>query len=333
MLENSAREILSTFENSESFLILTHKNPDGDALGSSLALMRALRARGKVAEVGAVGTVAEVLRFLPGVEALQADFTLPFYDRVVLLDCATWARVGLNSAADLGVDFGGLVIVDHHPPVEVESNGRVLNWIDEQKSCTCFMLFELFKLGNWALDREIATCLLTGIFTDTGGFQHSNTNAETLLGAGELMKVGARVDKIARELFSGKNLSATKLWGHALSRMETDPVTGMAIAYVSHRDLVTSGAKKEDLEGLVNLINTVSDADFSLLLTETEDNKLKGSLRSENYKAVDVAKIARGLGGGGHKLASGFETADKMEESLARIKELVLALKREKSKN
>lgn len=333
MLANTAREILSNLASGESFLILTHKNPDGDALGSALALMRSLRLRGKVADVGAVGVVADSLRFLPGVEALQDDFSLSTYDCVVLLDCATFSRVGLPNAAALGVDFKKLLVIDHHPRMETENSVEAVqvNWIDERKSSACFMIYELLSEGDAVIDREIATCLLTGIFTDTGGFQHSNTDAETLLAAGALMKCGARVDKIARELFNGKNLSATKLWGHALSHIETDPTTGMVIAFVSQKDLAESGAKKEDLEGLVSLINTVSDADFSLLLTETEDNKLKGSLRSESYKAVDVSQIARELGGGGHKLASGFEIGGKVEESLARIKELVLLLKKEKS--
>jgi len=120
---------------------------------------------------------------------------------------------------------------------------------------------------------------------------------------------------------------AIKLWGTALSRIETDPVSGMAVSYVSMADIEQAGARQEDLAGVVSVINTVSDAKFSLLLTEYDDQKIKGSLRSEEYNNIDVSAIARSLGGGGHKLASGFELEGDLGKSVTRITDLILSLR------
>ena len=142
------------------------------------------------------------------------------------------------------------------------------------------------------------------------------------------MKKGSRVDKITKNIFNSKSMAAIKLWGIALSRIKTDAKTGMAVSYVSKKDIEDSGAKEEDLSGLVNVINTVSDAKFSLLLTEFENRKIKGSLRSEEYKGIDVSRIARSLGGGGHKLASGFEFDGDLQNNVAKISEMILKANR-----
>ncbi len=139
------------------------------------------------------------------------------------------------------------------------------------------------------------------------------------------MKKVPRIDKIAKNIFSSKNVPAIKLWGKALNRIQKDKNTGMAVSYLSKKDLEECGAKQEDISGLISVINTVGDAKFSLLLTEGNDNKIRGSLRSEEYKNIDVSRIAKSLGGGGHKLASGFEVEGKnAKDGVERIKEMIL---------
>lgn len=326
------REIIDTIRRSEKILILSHKNPDGDALGSSLGLALALRKIGKKASCYSVNEIPPVFGFLPGVEMFRSAPEFSDYDLVILLDCALFKRTGIEDLPALIASFDGLVVIDHHPRTEVEEWPKRSEWIDEKKAATAVMIYELLGEMGVTLDKDIATDLLTGIFTDTGGFQHNNTDEVALKAAAGLMKKGPRIDKIAKSIFSSKNIAAIKLWGRALSRLETDTETGMAVSYVNLSDIEEAGANSDDLAGLVSLINTVSDAKFSLLLTEYDDQKIKGSLRSEEYKGVDVSEIARQLGGGGHKLASGFEMDGDLRKSVERITSLVLSLK-EKEKD
>lgn len=334
-LNKHMREIIDTIRKSRTILILSHKNPDGDALGSSLGLALALRKTGKRVRCYSVNEIPPVFGFLPGVEMFREEAERAAYDLVILLDCAALRRTGIEDIRTLAASFGTLVIIDHHPRTEVEEwpGAERREWIDEKKAATAVMIHELLGEMDIALDKDIATNLLTGIFTDTGGFQHNNTDEVALKAAAELMKKGPRIDKIAKSIFSSKNIAAIKLWGKALSRIETDRETGMVVSYVNRSDIEEAGASPDDLAGLVSLINTVSDAKFSLLLTEYDDQKIKGSLRSEEYKGVDVSEIARQLGGGGHKLASGFEMDGDLQKSVQRITSLVLRLQEKKRKS
>jgi phosphoesterase RecJ-like protein len=329
------QEIIKALEGSDNILILSHKNPDGDALGASLGLALALKKQGKQVSAYSVNEIPAVFSFLPGMEIFARPLEFIDYDLVMLLDCAAFARTGIEDISRLVASFERLAIIDHHPRTQLEAAAQVTAWIDDRKSSTSVMIYELLQRMDIPLDKEIATCLLTGIFTDTGGFQHNNTDESSLKAAAELMRKGSRIDKIAKSIFQSKSLPAIKLWGTALSRIETSPETGMAVSYVSCADIQEAGAKQEDLAGLVSLINTVSDAKFSLLLTEYDDHKIKGSLRSEEYDGVDVAKIAQELGGGGHKLASGFEAEapGDFKKNINKLTKLVLSLRDKANKD
>lgn len=326
-------EIIDCIRESEDILILSHKNPDGDALGSSLGLALALQNVGKKASSFSVNEIPEVFEFLPGLSIFRQEIEFINYDLIILLDCAVFARTGIENIYKLIASFDKLAIIDHHPRTEMDNFENVCLWIDEKKSSTSVMVYELLRSMKIEINKDVATCLLTGIFTDTGGFQHNNTDEGSLTAAAQLMKKGPRIDKIAKNIFQSKNVPAIKLWGKALGRIETNPSTGMAVSYVSRADIEEAGAKQEDLAGLVSLINTVSDAKFSLLLTEYDDKKIKGSLRSEEYNGVDVSKIAQSLGGGGHKLASGFEVEGDLKKNIAKITKLVLNLRDKSNKN
>lgn len=321
------KEIIDFINTSQNILILSHKNPDGDALGSSLGLAIALKNAGKNASCFSVNEIPQVFGFLPELSLFRKEMEFENYDLVILLDCAIFSRTGIENIHNVVASFDKLLIIDHHPQMEIEKFENTRFWIDPRKSATAVMVYELLREMDLEIDKDIATCLLTGIFTDTGGFQHNNTDEDSLKAAAELMKKGTRIDKIAKNIFQSKSLPAIKLWGTALSRIETNPVTGMAISYISKADIEEAGAKQEDLAGLVSLINTVSDAKFSLLLTEYDDNKIKGSLRSEEYNGVDVSQIAQSFGGGGHKLASGFEMEGDLGKNISKITNMILSLK------
>ncbi|MEA1937113.1 MAG: bifunctional oligoribonuclease/PAP phosphatase NrnA [Patescibacteria group bacterium] len=324
------QQAINLIKSSENILILTHKNPDGDAVGSVLGLGQALGSLNKNVECFSKDAVPAVFEFLPNVAIIKNSVKLKKYDLVILLDCALFSRTGLDDIKDIIDSFNNLLIIDHHPQgtAEVGYLNDCVQIIDPSASSTAVLIYRLLKKLDLKITKDIAHCLLTGIFTDTGGFQHSNTDTQTLEITAELMNRGPRIDKIARNIFNSKNVSAIKLWGKALSRIQKDENTGMAVSYLSKKDLAECGAKQEDISGLISVINTVSGTKFSLLLTESEDNKIRGSLRSEEYKNIDVSRIAQSLGGGGHKLASGFEIeGGDLKSGIEKIKEMILKAK------
>jgi len=320
------RQAINLIKSNKDILILTHKNPDGDAIGSVLGLAQALSSSDKNVECFSKDAVPEVFEFLPNVAMIKNSVKLKNYDLVILLDCALFSRTGLDSIKDITDSFNNLLIIDHHPKGAEEAGylNDCIQIINPSASSTAVLVYNLLKELDLKITKDIAHCLLTGIFTDTGGFQHSNTDAQTLQVAAELMGKGPRINKIAKNIFNSKNVSAIKLWGKALNRIQRDKNTGMAVSYLSKKDLEECGAKQEDISGLISVINTVGDAKFSLLLTEGDDNKIRGSLRSEEYKNIDVSRIAKSLGGGGHRLASGFEVeGEDVENSVAKISEMI----------
>lgn len=320
---------ISLVKSSHNILILTHKNPDGDAIGSVLGLAQALENMGKNVVCFSKDIIPKVFEFLPKFSIIKNEIIPAHYDLIILLDCALFSRTGLDSISEVVSSFNNILIIDHHPQKKIECDEieNCVSLINSKASSTAVLVYDLLKNIDINITKDIANCLLTGIFTDTGGFQHSNADEQSLAAAAELMKKGSRVDKIAKHIFSGKSVSSIRLWGIALNRIETNPRTNMAVSYISKKDIADLGAKEEDLAGLINLINTVSDAKFSLLLTEGKNNKIRGSLRSEEYKGIDVSRIARSLGGGGHKLASGFELEGDLKNNAAKINEMILKAK------
>ncbi len=324
------KKAASIVEVSESILILTHKNPDGDAVGSVLGLAMAFLEKKKKVDCFFVEPVPKIFNFLPNIKLIKNKIVPQKYDLIILLDCDGFERTGIENVKNVFVSFDNLLVIDHHPKSENSDSGEsYFAIIDSKASSTAMLVYRFLYEMNIEITKDIANCLLTGIFTDTGSFQHSNTDEETLKAAAELIKKGPRVDKIAKNIFNNKTIPAIKIWGKALSRITTDDSTGMAISYLSKRDIEEHDVSQEDISGLVSIINTISDAKFSLFLTEYDDNKIKGSLRSEDYKGIDVSKIAKKLGGGGHKLASGFEIKGNMENSIQKVSQMITKSKQE----
>ncbi len=295
-------EIRDCLRLSRRVLIGTHEHPDGDAVGSSLALLHALRLQGKQVTAYIPDPAPESLAFLPGFTELTT--TVPIvatYDLIILLDYTQLYRTHL---ADHVALHPNTVCIDHHYDNKGEAK---INLIVPQAAATAQILTEFFAETGVPITRDIATCLLTGIFTDTGSFMHDSTSPEILRLASMLMQKGARLSHVAHETSQKKDLPSLRIWGRALSRVMINEQTGAAVSVITTTDLQECGATLDDLSGVVNLLNTLPQSTFAMLLAEYAPGKIKGSLRSEPHKKVDVSKIAARLGGGGHKLASGFE--------------------------
>jgi phosphoesterase RecJ-like protein len=289
-------------------LVTTHRHPDGDAVGSVLAMARALRQAGKETTAHTPDPPPPFLRFLPDLATIrQAPGPVPDYDLIIALDHSELSRTGLE--AEILEARRPVLAIDHHTTADQKASIR---FVVPDAAATCELLAELLPAFGLSVDAGTATCLLTGIVTDTGSFQHANTSARALRAAADLLTKGADLRAIVAGVYGSKPLAALRIMGRVLERLHANPTTGAAVSFVTHEDLVACGARPDDLTGVVNLLNTIPETSYSLLLTEYEAGKVKGSLRSLPDKAVDVAAIAKHLGGGGHTLASGFEVAGRL---------------------
>ncbi len=262
--------------------------------------------------MAADGLIPQVFSYLPYYFKIQDSFEPRDFDTVVLLDCGGWSRTGWFEEDGLRIDWPKkLVVIDHHQAGDFLTG---LTYRDTTTSSTSEMVYDLLNAWGEIITREIATCLLTGISFDTGSFQHPNTSKKTLEIASDLVARGGNISLIAQHIYIGKRVERLKLWGIVLKRMRYDDELKATISVITNKDLEATGTTKEDVEGLVNLINTVPDLNFSLLLSETPEGELKGSLRTQSDK-VDVNKLARLMGGGGHKRAAGFSLPVKIKNS------------------
>ncbi|PIR74774.1 MAG: hypothetical protein COU35_00665 [Candidatus Magasanikbacteria bacterium CG10_big_fil_rev_8_21_14_0_10_47_10] len=299
---DTVREIHRRLKGAQRVLIATHEHPDGDAAGSSLALLHALRYAGKQVVAYIPDPAPDMLSFLPAFAQLTCDIPDPAqFDTVVVLDATYVARTHLAEAL---AQHPAVICIDHH--YDNQGEGQ-LNLVVPEAAATAHILAVFFLETDVAITTDMATCLLTGIFTDTGSFMHDSTSPDILQLASFLMSRGARLSHIAHETYQKKELSALQIWGRALSRIMITPKGGAAVSVVTQRDLQECRATLDDLSGVVNMLNTLPDTSFALLLCEHVPGKIKGSLRSEPHKHTDVSAIAKALGGGGHKLAAGFE--------------------------
>lgn len=303
----------------EGFVVClsSHVNPDGDGIGSLLGLTLILRALGK--EVHSALPQPEKFPpqylFLPGRDCLFHPEELPDKaDLFVALDCSNPDRLdGLWSRAE-GADV--LLNVDHH---EDNSLFGDVNLVDPGASSTSELVYRLSRKGNWDLTPEAATCLYTGLVTDTGRFQHRNTGPGALAVASELAAAGADLAAISREVYESQSLSYTRLMGRALERAEVLPDLGLVYSYVTQRDLRETGASLPETEDLIDHLRTVRGTKVAALFKELEDGRIRVSLRSRD--GAEVGPVARALGGGGHAGAAGYTSDLDLEGSLARLVE------------
>jgi len=314
-LHSKFKQVSDLIKKSSNILIVTHEDPDPDAIGGLLALGVGLKKLNINSQIFCSDPLPEDLKFLPQSELVSNKFSKHNIDLIIALDYGDWKRTGVTYEWPVII-----ITLDHHPQSNQIGDIKI---VDPRFSSTCEIIYWLFKVMGLGLDKDIATYLLTGIFADTGGFQHANTSERALKVAGELLLKGAMIYKIAGHLTQNKNLASLKICGLALSRIKKDPQTGMVVSIVSQADLLKCQASPEDISGVSAILNSVSGGKFSLFLTEYEKNKIKGSLRSEKYKGADVSQIAKALGGGGHKLAAGFKMEGELEEVLDKVKKII----------
>ncbi len=308
----SFNKLKKLLEDKASFLLVCHIEPDGDAIGSMLSLAEVLKTKKKDVHLVCRDAAPAILHYLNDSLLIENTFPRKEFEAIILLDNGDFRRTGFVEEITLAMGNGVPVInIDHHPKNDLWKIADV-NYSNEDVSSTSELIYNILVGLNHEITPSAATALLTGIFYDTGGFRHSNTT-ETVLGiAADLLKRGAKLQKISENISIHKPVSVFKLWGIALNRMILNKDLGISISVVTQSDLQDCGANDDDVSGLVNLLNSAPESKAALLLYETKDAKIKGSLRTD-CDNIDLAQLAKLLGGGGHKKASGFTIEGKLE--------------------
>lgn len=296
-IDGQLGQVLQHIQARKYFLVTSHTRPDGDAVGSSLALAQILRKMGKAAEIVLGDSVPVIYKPLPHADTIvHSSRVNGKYDAAIILECDSVVRTRLQ-----GLEEHFLINIDHHATSKPFAD---VNWIDPSACAVAEMVFRLAQAAGVKITPEIATCLYTAVLTDTGSFSYSSTNAHTFDLAKRLVEHGADPARIAHNVYFSNPTSKMRLLGAALSGLHREGA--LAWMTVTRDDMDRTGALEEDCEGLVNYALGIAGIEVAAFFRETSDGRVRISLRSKG--AVNVSEIADKFGGGGHECASGFST-------------------------
>lgn len=311
----SIKKVMDVLRIYGNFLITTHINPEGDSLGSQLALVQLLEGTGKKAVMVNDHKVPFVYQFLPKSDAIRTRLDKNIdYDVAVVIDCPNLDRIG--RVKEVIKSDKMIVNIDHH--IGNAKFGKV-NWVDEKASSCGEMVYELFKETDCKIDKDIATNLYVAIMTDTGSFGYSNTTSTTHRIAAELIDCGLDAGRIKSDIYSRKGLNEIKLLGAVLSGIQTEEEGKIAYLTVTRDMAKEINMELKGTEEFVNFARSVEGVGVAVFFREEKGGSVHVSFRSKTD--IDVNKIATSLGGGGHAKASGCIMKGKIDE----VKEKVLA--------
>lgn len=315
-MHRAAQQIQQELKKAKKIIIVSHPHPDGDALGSIGALMEYLIQLGHFPVIFCATPANPKLKYLPDFPRLENNaevFKDEEVDIIVVLDCGDLRYAGI---AELVHDHPATIInIDHHATNE---NYGHHNMVMKNAAATTEVLYLFFKYNHININHSMATALLAGLITDTDNFTNGATSSDSFAIAGELIRRGANFNLINYYTQKDKTVGALKLWGIALSRLNKHEKLNLAYTYITQADIEKCEVDEGAGDGLSNFLNILDNAQIVLVLKETPNNKVKGSLRATG-DTLDVSSIARKMGGGGHKKAAGFTVDGTIEEVLNRI--------------
>jgi len=295
-------DLLRKIRQGNRFLLTSHVNPDGDAIGSELALARLLRSLGKGAAVWNRDATPTIYSPLPGSERIHCGAEPPpgypeKFDGVLVLECPSPDRTGIEE------HFGALPVlnVDHHLG---NQHYGAINWVDTSAPAVGEMVFRIAQGLHAALDPEAANCLYLTLVTDTGGFRFANATPLAFEAAAALVREGAQPEQVSLWLYESQPLGSVRLLGEMLRTLEIHAGGKVSTALLTAEMFERAGAAPGDSEGLIDHIRSIAGVEAAGLLREREDGTCKVSLRSRGE--IDVERVARRGGGGGHRNAAGY---------------------------
>jgi len=298
-------EILSSFNKAESILIATHIYPDGDALGSQLALGECLESLGKKVFLYSEEKVSHLYDFLPCCKKLKQSLPdITGFDCVVTVDCADRQRLG--KAADRLLTARQVIMIDHHAGHKCFGD---LNWVDPSRASTGEMIYSMVVAMGGEISPDAAYCLYTALVSDTGSFMYSSTTAETFRVAADLVSRGVKPSDVAGKLFDNFTFNRLKLLKLVLDSLEIHSEKRIAIIMVTNEMFDKTGTVPADTENFINYPRSLASVRVAAFIKETRSGMVSVSLRSKGSDC-DVATLATEFGGGGHRNAAGFKLAD-----------------------
>ena len=304
--------IIEEINKAQSIVIMAHETPDGDAIGSCLAMRLALMKLGKNPDV-IMREVSKVFDFLPGREEIKEDTDIEKYDLAIALDCADFKRLVGNEYFEKARQT---IVIDHHGSNNMYGD---LNFVNPVSPACCQILIGMFEYFDIDIDKELGTCLLTGIITDTGGFRYSGVTSETFEFTSELLQKGVNVSNIYKRVLETKTKPNFELSKRVIDRMEFLENGKITFTYITNQDLLDVKAGIGDHEGLVEIGRDVEGVEVSIFVREKENEKniYKVSMRSNDY--VNVSDVCIMFGGGGHEKAAGATIKGDLEQVKQKI--------------
>lgn len=303
-------QVVELIENKSVFGITTHIKPDGDGVGSSLGLCWLLRSLGKEAEVIVHGEVPPAYHSLPGADEIRdVRYVNGKYDAVFVIECSDLTRPGID-----GLENQFTVNIDHHATSE---HFGTINWIDSTASAVGEMIYNLCKAIGGRITKEIAECVYMALVTDTGSFHFPNTSDRTLKVASELIKAGAKPEKISEAVYNNYPWSRIELMRQVLATVKRDASGRIAMMRQTLEMHASAQAIDGDNNGFVNIPLAARDVVAAVYMREIGAGKFRASLRSKGD--INVARVAESFGGGGHKNASGLSIEGNWDEKEAEI--------------
>ncbi|MBU4332298.1 DHH family phosphoesterase [Patescibacteria group bacterium] len=310
-------KIKNSIDKASKILLVCHRNPDGDTLGAALSLAHFLETAKKGYALFCQDSPADFFRFLSKFEELIiGEIGLGFktqtnsgHDLIITLDCGDIEQTGLPEF--LANTKTPIVNIDHHI---TNTQFGDYNLVDADKASTTALLYQFFTKSQISISRNMATCLLVGLLTDTGNFSNPATNSESLAIAARLVARGAQIREINKYILQNKSIDVLKLWSRIFLRLQKISDFDLAWTVITQKDLAECGIDKKGLEGVANFLSKFSDSAITLILEELENKEIKGSLRT-NQDFIDVSKFAKLMGGGGHAKAAGFRINGQLLET------------------
>ena len=308
-------ELVRQLKTSRRVLLASHANPDGDAIGSLVAMGLSLRAMEKETVLYNESQIPAVYRFLPMVDRVVRKIQDPSrFDTAVILDCGNMDRIGEGAKTISGIPM--IVNVDHH--VTNTGFGHV-RLVDDSACATAEILWRIIGRLGVELDESIGAAIYTGILTDTGSFRFSNTNQAAFAICNELVGLGVDPYMVAKHVYGTYSLGRIKLLNRALDSIELSPNGRLSMMILTRQMLAETGTRPEDVDGLINYARSIKDVKVAALIQETPNERAGGrglqyhvSLRSDG--SVDVADFAANFGGGGHASAAGYSVDSRLPE-------------------
>jgi bifunctional oligoribonuclease and PAP phosphatase NrnA len=289
-------QIVDAIRARHRFVLSSHSRPDGDSIGSQLAMLYALRALGKEAVAINADAASAPLMAFPGVPEIRIASTVEgTFDAAIIMECGDLARTGVS-----GFERFFVINIDHHPG---NSGYGQATWFDAGAAACGEMVFDVIKALGVPLTVEIATHIYLAILTDTGSFHYSSISPRTFDICRECLEAGVDPVLVARNVYDSNNMGRLKLFGAVLSAMQIDPTGRIAIVYLDHEMARAAGGTYEDTEGLINLPLTVKEIQAVVFFKQHEGEEYRVSMRSKG--PIDIGAVAKEFGGGGHKNAAG----------------------------